>query len=258
MGEITDLIDKAKRYYGFTPSEIRGLIATVFVIAFIISFKEWGTGNVVDISSGILNLIIAILITAISLFIHESAHRMSSLYVGLRAEYKPWTFGLIFGLIIAFLSNGKIWILLPGGFVVHHLPGHRIGWWRYDIAYVTLGMLALWGTLTTLFFALLLKVLNNLVSNPIFEKAILLNIALVIYTMLPLPPLNGSKLFYGSRMIYVFSSLFVVATSILLIIDINPWLSVVSAFIVSIIGWVLYYYYVERNVWQGPFGGMKG
>ena len=56
MGEITDLIDKIKRYYGFSPSEIRGLLVTIFVIAFIISFKEWGNGDEVDIGSGIFNL----------------------------------------------------------------------------------------------------------------------------------------------------------------------------------------------------------
>ncbi len=258
MGEITDLIDKIKRYYVFTPSEIRGILFTILVIAFIISFRDWGIGSEIDITAGLFNFFNAILIATITMLIHESVHRITSLYAGLRAEYKPWTFGLIFGVVLAFLTNGKAWLILPGGIILHHLAAHRIGWWRYDISVVTVGMLALWGTMATMFFAIFLKLLNNIFPSALLEKAILLNIALAIYTILPIPPLNGSKIFYGSRMIYSFSLVFIISTSLLLLLDINPWLSVVSSFILAVIAWVLYYAKIEKNLWQGPFAGMRG
>lgn len=258
MGEITDLLDKIKSYYNFTPSELRGILVTILVIAFIISFKEWGRGEHIDIGAGIFNLFNAILITSVSILIHESAHRVTALYAGLRAEYKPWTFGLIAGIIIAFLTNGWAWILLPGGVLFHHLTAHRIGWWRYDIAVVTVGMLALWGSVASIFFALFLKLITNFITTPLIEKAILLNIALALYTMLPIPPLNGSKVFYGGRLIYVFSAVFMVVIAILLLIDINPWLSIIASFIVASIAWLLFYLLYEKDLWQGPFAGMGG
>lgn len=258
MGEITDFIDKVKRYYNFTPSEIRGIIITILVIAFIISFRNWGSGKEIDIGSGLFNLLNAILIAVVSLLVHESAHRFTALYAGLRAEYKPWTFGLIAGIIAAFLFNGRVWILLPGGVLFHHLAAHRIGWWRYDIAVVTVGMLSLWGSVSSIFFALFLKIISNFVTNPLIEKAILLNIALALYTMLPIPPLNGSRVFYGGRLIYVFSVVFIVVTSILLLIDINPWLSIITSFVVAGICWLLYYSLYEKDIWQGAFAGMRG
>ncbi|MEK6808825.1 MAG: hypothetical protein AABY14_04015 [Nanoarchaeota archaeon] len=257
MGELVDLIDKIKRYYIFTPSEIRGILVTILVIGFIISFREWGDGRI-DIAKGIINLFSAILITGIYLFIHESTHRITALYVGLKAEYKPWTFGLLFGIIITFLTNGRAWILLPGGVIFHHLAGHRIGWWRYDIAVVTIGMLSLWGSLASLFFAIFLKIFHSIIPLPIIQKAMLLNIALALFTMLPIPPLNGSKVFYGGRLIYVFGGAFIVTTSILLLLDINPWISIISSFIVSIIAWLLFYILYEKDLWQGAFAGMRG
>jgi len=42
MGDVVDLTDKIKRYFRFTPLELRSLIITILVIAFIISFRDWG------------------------------------------------------------------------------------------------------------------------------------------------------------------------------------------------------------------------
>ena len=38
MGELIDIIDKTKKYYKFSPKEIRSVIITIAVLAFIISF----------------------------------------------------------------------------------------------------------------------------------------------------------------------------------------------------------------------------
>jgi len=133
MGDVVDLTDKIKRYFKFTPLEIRSLIITILVIAFIISFKEWGYGDVFNIRIGLFNYFNAILIVALSLLVHISIQRIWSLGTGYRLEWKMWSFGLLFGLIIAFLTNGLFWVILPGGFIVHHLAGHRLGWFRYGI-----------------------------------------------------------------------------------------------------------------------------
>jgi len=38
MGEIVDLVAKIKKYYKFTPTELRGFVISILVIAFVISF----------------------------------------------------------------------------------------------------------------------------------------------------------------------------------------------------------------------------
>ena len=45
MAEVVDLADKIKRYFMFTPLEIRSLIIAVLITAFVFSFREWGYGD---------------------------------------------------------------------------------------------------------------------------------------------------------------------------------------------------------------------
>ena len=106
MGEIDDFFDKIRRYYKFTAYEIRGLAIAIFVIAFIISFKEWGAASF-DLIAGLYNLFNAVLIVALSVLIHDLGQRMWGLSIGYRIEFKMWTFGLIIALVAAFVSNGK-------------------------------------------------------------------------------------------------------------------------------------------------------
>ena len=54
MGEVIDLKDKVKRYYSFTNGEIVGLVSSIVLIAFMISFKDWGT-EIFDASAGFVN-----------------------------------------------------------------------------------------------------------------------------------------------------------------------------------------------------------
>jgi len=142
--------------------------------------------------------------------------------------------------------------------ILHHLAGHRIGWWRYDIAYVTIGILSMWGSVASVFLALTLKLVNSMVQSPIIEKMIVVNVAIAIFTMLPIPALNGGKVFYGSRMMYAFMATFVFAASFLMLVKINPLISLVASVIIAIIFWLMYYLYFERDAWQGPSAGMKG
>jgi len=99
MGDIADFFDKIRRYYKFTHHEIRGIIIAILVIAFIISFKEWGKTSF-DVAAGLYNLFNAVLIVALSILIHDFGQRIWGLAIGYRIEYKMWTFGLIAALII--------------------------------------------------------------------------------------------------------------------------------------------------------------
>lgn len=257
MGEIVDLIDKVKKYYKFTPTELRGFVISIFVFAFIISFREWGTGAEIDIGFGLINFLNALLVTSLTFIVYHSAHRITALAAGFKAEYKMWGYGLLAGLILVFISNGKVWLLLPGGILYHHLAGHRLGWFRYELNYFALGVLSLWGPIACLLLAIFFKIIGNFTFNALIDKAIILNLALAVYSMLPIPPLPGSKVFYGSRMLFAFSFCAIVAAAILLYLDINIWLAIIGAFLIGVICWLLYYILLEKGWWQGPFAKMK-
>ncbi|MEK6949882.1 MAG: hypothetical protein AABX34_06675 [Nanoarchaeota archaeon] len=250
MAEIVDLADKIKRYFMFTPLEIRSLITAVLVTAFVFSFREWGYGDDFSLRVGFFNYFNAILIVALSFLIHMSVQRVWSLATGYRVEWKMWTFGLLFSLIMAFLTNGAIWLILPGGFFIHHMAGHRLGWFRYDINYWALGLIAVTGTFATIFFAALFKALGVFVANSLIEKLITFNIAYALYSLIPLPPLDGSRTFYGSRMLYAFSTAFILAAAILLSSNIGVGIALLSSFFIGAALWVLYYIFFEADAWK--------
>lgn len=248
MAEIVDFIDKVKRYYRFTPSELKGFVISILVLAFVISFREWG-GAEFDLFVGLKNFFVAVLIVSISLLVHISGQKFWSLATGYRLEYKMWTLGLIFAAILVFITNGRFWLLVPGGFIVHHLTGHRLGWFRYGINYWALGLIALAGSLLTVILIIVLKLLSMFAFSAILQKFIIFNIIYVVYCMLPIPPLDGSKIFYGGRMLYAFSLPAVIVAAILLYANIPIWLSVFGSFLIGFILWLLYYIFLERNLW---------
>jgi len=157
---------------------------------------------------------------------------------------------LLFGLIMVFLTNGLIWLILPGGFIVHHLAGHRLGWFRYGINYWALGLIAVTGIFATIFLAAIFKALSTVVFNSLIQKVITFNIAYALYSLLPIPPLDGSRTFYGSRMLYAFSTAFIVAAAVLLNSNIGVGIAVLSSFFIGIVLWILYYMFFESKAWQ--------
>ena len=254
MGELTDIIDKVKRYYKFTPSELRGFVISIFAVAFIISFAEWGPGTTFEWGYGLRNFFNASLIVALTFIVRETAHRVGALSIGFKAEYKMWTFGLLAGVVIALVTRGYWWLILPGGIMVHHLGGHRLGFFRYGLNYFGVGMVSAVGPLANIALALFFKIISAFTYNPLIYKAIVLNLLMAVYTILPIPPLDGSRMFFGSRMVYAFILSFVILSSILLFIKVIPaWIAIVASLLLALICWLLYYILWEKGLWGGPY-----
>jgi len=161
-----------------------------------------------------------------------------------------WTLGLVFAVILTFITNGRFWLLVPGGFMIHHLAGHRLGWFRYDINFWALALISLAGPLITVTFIILLKILSTFTFNPILQKFIIFNIIYTIYCMLPIPPLDGSKIFYGGRMLYAFSLPGIIVAVLLLYADVPIWLAIGGSFLIGVVLWLLYYIFLERHLWK--------
>ena len=250
MREIVDLRDKIKRYYGFTPLEARSLAIAVLVTAFVFSFKEWGYGSAFDFKIGLFNYFNAILIVALSFLVHISMQRIWALGTGFRLEWKMWSFGLLFALILAFLTNGFVWLILPGGVIVHHMAGHRLGWFRYDINYWALGLTTATGVIASVVLVIAFKAIGIFVSNPLIDKLIIFNIAYALYSLAPIPPLDGSRIFYGSRMFYAFLTSFTIIVSLLLFSGIGIGISLLLSFLAGIAFLFSYYILFENRAWR--------
>lgn len=254
MAELADLTDKIRKYYAFNALEVRGFAIAILATAFIISFDKWGSDGF-DFASGLVNFFISLLIVALSFLVHDAGQRIWGLAIGYKIEFKMWTFGLIIGLVAAFLNNGRIpylWLIIPGGFMMHHMAGHRLGWFRYGVNYFGQAMVAMGGLLFTLALIILLKIVDAFIPSIVVQEAIRFNLIYMIISLLPIPPLDGSKIFFGSRMTYAFvMPAFLIAT-ILMVVNVPIFLSIVLSLFMGVVLWLIYYISFERKAWKGP------
>jgi hypothetical protein len=253
MGLIYDWFDKIKRYANLDAKEIRASIIVILVIAFAISFNKWGPDKQIDLAVGLSNLLAAIIIVAISFLARLYFQKIVALGADSKIEFKMWTFGILISLILVFITNGKLWFLIPGGIVIHYLPGHHLGWVRYGLNYFGLGVISLAGPIANILLAMIFRTLHSIFNLPIFYTAFLLNIIWAVWTMIPIPPADGSRMFLGSRMVYMFGLGIVISSALLLLSRIPVYITIPLSFIIAAIWWLVYYLIWERFNWTGPY-----
>lgn len=256
MGQILDLRYNLRHFFSFKPVEYRGLILTTMVLAFVISFKQWGVGPNVDLFVGMTNFLNAILVVALALLVRETARKIVGLAGGMVVEFRLWFFGLLIALVLTFLAQPlpfPIWFIVGGGFLVHHVPGLRLGFFRYETNYWVIGLVALSGPAANIALAVFFKIISLVIgtTTPILALAMKFNVFFALFNMLPLPPFDGLKAWYGSRLVYAFSFCFMIGVSIFLyLIDSIVW-TIAAGVIIGIIGWATYYVKRERMAWRG-------
>jgi len=244
---LYNALDKVRRYYNFTRLEARNLIITILVLGFIVGFNDGTTDS--SFVYWITNMFNSILIVALAVLVHESTHRIIALIGGYRAEYRVWWYGLMFGLILTIVSRGKIWFLIPGGFIVDVLQRHRLGHFRYGINYWIVGMVAFMGALSNLLLAMSFKILMYIQyfqGNPLLEKVVLVNVIYAIMSLLPLPGLGGINLLYASRITYVSLYPALIAAGLLTLYA-GVFIAVISFILVAALAWVIFYFTYEGD-----------
>ena len=251
MYSFKDFISKFRHYFRFSKEEIEACTISVLVLAFIVSFNEWGYGDTFNFNIGLTNYIKAIFIVGIILGLQLIVIKSYALYYGFRAEFKLWWYGIGLGLVIAFLtaslSNGvAIWFLTPGGIFFHHMATHRLGWFRYGVNMMETGWTCMWGVISTLILAVIFKLILFFFPNSnFFYKSMIVALWFAFFVMLPFPPLIGSRIFFWSRLTYAFLFGIVIGANFFLRLHIGLLAIFIFSVIVGIIVWALILWKVE-------------
>ena len=242
---LANLSDKIKRYYAFDKNEIIGLAASILIIAFIISL-DWPRVELFD-------FINSVLIVALTFLVVESVVRIAALSMGHKIEYQVFTVGLVIGFIVSIVSRGFFWFLMPNGFKLEPLTTHRLGHHRYEVDYFTSGVISLFAPITHIVLAIFFKSLYSVIPNSLLLDGVKLNAVMAVYQILPIPPMAGSKVFFGSRMLFSFAFVGIIAAALFLsFLPIPAWLSILGALVIAAICWLLYYIFFEKDFWRGP------
>lgn len=241
---MASLNENIRRYFGFSGEELRALMIGVLVMAFVFSYDDWGT-KTFNFLFGLKNFVNAVIVSALALVVHNGVQRIWGLYVGFKIEWRIWLYGIIAMLLLAVLTKGKLIIFLPGGIVAYHMAGHRLGAFRYGLNLWAQSLCALSGSLANLVLAIFFKILLGVLpGNSLIHAAIVVNLLLAVFTMLPIPPLNGAHLFFISRLTYAFSFAGIVAMAIFLYLF-SVWVAIIMGIIIGAICWQAYIWIFE-------------
>ena len=126
--------------------------------------------------------------------LHELAHKYTAIRLGYHAEYRLWTTGLVFALLLAF-TTGFVFAA-PGAVYILGMPGRR------DNGLISIaGPLANFVVATLALLALILLRLDYVMVNLIYA-VFSVNAFIGFFNMLPIPPLDGSKIVSWSGAAY--------------------------------------------------------
>ena len=251
MYTLHDLRYKIRAYFKPSKEEIKALAITIVALSFIVGFNDRRAEFVG--SFWIMNFLIVLGMVAVTVLLHNFVQRVVALQSGLRIEYNLWWIGIVIGLILSVISKGRIWwVLIPGGIVLHHLAAHRLGYFRYGTNIMTMSWITFSGTFANILFATFLKTLDVWFKVPfqgtILERLFVLNWVFAVCNMIPIPPLDGSKMLFHSRPIFAFVFGCIFGYFVLFLFGIYSY---VGALIIGIVIWLVYYASFEQRYWKG-------
>lgn len=129
-----------------------------------------------------------IIVAAPGIILHELAHKFTALVFGLTAFYEIWPTGLLIGAILRALNTGFI-VLAPGYVLIQGASSVQTAITAFAGPAVNL---ILWlGSYAILKYHKKLKPKTALILM-LTQK---INMWLFIFNMIPIPPLDGSKVF---------------------------------------------------------------
>ncbi len=183
----------------FTNREIKEILisAVVLSIAFAFALSDGLFG--VSVAALPILIIYAFIGVGIAFLAHELiGHKFIAQHFGMHGEYRMWKTGLW----IALLSSLVGFVFAAPG-AVYVSPKVDIWGKAAPVSRKRMGLVSLGGPVTNLILAGVFIVLNMFMPFLFFQLAISINIWLGLFNMLPLPPLDGAKVFAWNRVVWV-------------------------------------------------------
>lgn len=242
MVDIAEWKYRIKESFYFTKTEWKHLLLSILVITFAFAYDD-KQSNFVFVS-WLLNFVKLLIIVTMAVMLHVTVQKVFALYIGFRAEYKLWSLGFYITVLATLLTQGKWYIIIPGGITFYQMVILRLGHFRYGLNMMTSSVIAMLGPLSNLIIATFWETLAlNGILPELFHLMTFINLYYAVFSMLPLPFLDGFHMFYASRMMYVFFFGFLVCYIILYVMGIY---SLIWAIVLAFLLWVTYWFYVER------------
>ena len=200
-----NFVDKLRLYFWFSKQELFSFFWVVLAFGFVVSFNWWGEASF-DWRQGLWGLLGGILLMAVTVFVHHAGQRLVGISMGFRVEQHLWWYGLVGSILFVFVSYGRVMFLAASSTTISMLDKHRLGKFRHDINMSDLARVCAAGPIANVLFGGLIKTLSLFhlfpveLANTIFTA----NLVFAAWNLIPVPPLDGSKVMFFSRLTYAF------------------------------------------------------
>ena len=259
-------IKEVEDWLKLQPGELKDLTIIALVLAFCFAFRWEG---VTTIGAWGINFILVFILVALSLSVHEVAHRWAATKYLARVRSKIFLSGIIAALVLVFVTNGyfifaALWAITIKSIYTYR-PGKPYPKWHlgpYDRAKI-----AIVGPLASFALAIVAKLLIP-VLGPIAQKLMIINLWIAVINLFPFstilpivfwrmapiiskevakgtPYVEGEFVFFGSRSMWAFSFVFVLIGSFGLVFIKSLMLSLLLAFSVAFILYLVWHYKFE-------------
>jgi Zn-dependent protease len=168
------------RKFEFSKREVKEIIISMVALSFIFSYPR-----VLSRPDIVLTYLFVL---GIAFLGHELSHKFVAMRLGYFSEYRMWSQGLLLALIFALASGGSIVFAAPGAVVFG----------SYFFSHPTkddIGKIGAAGPLFNIIFTFIFYVMYILFSVKLFHTVAFVNMWLGIFNLIPIPPLDGSKIF---------------------------------------------------------------
>lgn len=224
----------------YTKKEITYLLIVTVILAFVFGFND--NRETFEISYWLANFAKMLVIVGLSVFVHDFAHDIAAKKYGFISEYRLWgikkfrlfgkdkfprtyslfgrkitvssfPIGILIALLVTLLSNGRLFFTAISSYGLMVKRSYRLGKRFVEVTDFEEAKIALAGPMANVLVAILFGAFNG---SGIFTDIILINSLMPVFDMLPLPGLDGFKVFAGSKAMYVFTFLLVLGIAILI------------------------------------------
>lgn len=168
--------------------EVKDLVVASAALVFIFSYPGF-------LSRPSLLFVSAMAIVS-GFALHELAHRFVANRFGAAARFRMWSEGLVVALILTIATNGNFVFAAPGAVMINSVRFSLRG--LVAIGKREFGVISAAGPVTNLILASVFVALHFATANGAFLYAAHVNVSLALFNMIPVPPLDGSKVFAWS------------------------------------------------------------
>ena len=239
-----------------TKKETINIVIVAFIAAFVFSFNEWGIESF-DFSTGLKNLSISFVLCIIVYSIYVLAEKLVARYYEYGISFEILTIekkikevrrivkipiGPLVTLFITLASVGKFSFVILNSFKLVPDGELRTGRRWTGVKEFEEAQVALSGPLSLVVLLVIFKTLSPF--SQVFEKGMFIASTIMIFNLLPLPKVDGSKIFFGSFPLYVTSLIFSVAF-VLLIFYLSIIQTIILALVIALAVGIAYLYKIN-------------